>query len=156
MRSSTRRTRVYIAGPLTTGGVNVRENLDAAEDALRKLSDLGYAPHCPHLNAYVDGATRHVIYRERLKADEWCADHDTWMEIDMAWLEAADVVLRLPGDSKGANKETEHATGLGIPVVYLEQLGGIERLPELVEPVSAASVGRIMAALEVSSDDGID
>ncbi len=40
------------------------------------------------------------------------------MEIDFAWLESCDVVLRLDGESSGADREVEHAKNKGIKVVY--------------------------------------
>jgi len=38
------------------------------------------------------------------------------MEIDLPWLGAADAVLRLPGESLGAEIEVAEARQLGIPV----------------------------------------
>lgn len=49
--------------------------------------------------------------------------HTEWLQIDLAWVEMADAVLRLPGESKGADMEEEHATDNMIPVFYnMEEL----------------------------------
>jgi hypothetical protein len=95
------RPRIYISGPLTSSG-DVFENLGAAVNAARALIAAGFAPFCPHLSYYLD------------EAEE--IPHRVWMEIDLAWLEVADAVLRLPGESVGADIEVRRAEALGIPV----------------------------------------
>ncbi len=42
--------------------------------------------------------------------------YEDWMRIDLAWITAADAVLRLPGTSAGAERETALAAELGIPI----------------------------------------
>ncbi len=95
------RQRIYISGPLTSSG-NVEENLDRAMDAARALIAAGFAPFCPHLTYRVDpGET---------------IPHATWMEIELPWVAVADALLRLPGESLGADIEAVEARRLGIPV----------------------------------------
>jgi hypothetical protein len=38
------------------------------------------------------------------------------MELDLIWLPACDAVLRLPGESNGADIEVKEAQRLGLPV----------------------------------------
>ena len=95
------RPRIYISGPLTSSG-NVLENLAAAVDAARALIAAGFAPFCPHLSYHVDPAEE--------------IPHRVWMEVDLPWVEAADAVLRLAGESVGADLEVERAQAQGIPV----------------------------------------
>ncbi|MBU4270923.1 MAG: DUF4406 domain-containing protein [Planctomycetes bacterium] len=95
------RPRIYISGPLTSSG-NVRENLERAMGAARALIDAGFAPFTPHLSYHLDPA-------EELP-------HATWMKIELPWVSVADAVLRLPGESVGANIEVSHARKLGVPV----------------------------------------
>jgi hypothetical protein len=78
------------------------ENVAAAIDAARALIGAGFAPFCPHLSYHVDPAAE--------------IPHRVWMEVDLPWVEAADAVLRLPGESAGADIECERAVALGIPV----------------------------------------
>ena len=42
--------------------------------------------------------------------------YDVWIELDLAWVEVCDCVLRLGGYSIGADSEVRHALRLGIPV----------------------------------------
>lgn len=44
--------------------------------------------------------------------------YEDWLRLDNYWLEVSDVVLRLPGESNGADKEIELANELMIPVFY--------------------------------------
>ncbi len=96
-----KRPRIYISGPLSTSG-NELENVDKAVAVARKLIDTGFAPLCPHLFYHLDPAFE--------------IPHAIWMEVDLPWVEVADAVLRIPGESVGAKIETDHAADLGIPV----------------------------------------
>ena len=94
--------RVYIASPYTKGdmAVNVRAQMEMAD----KLMDMG---HCPIVPLY--SHFQHM-FRPR--------PYEDWLEIDLAKLEACDVLLRLPGESAGADREVQHAGACNIPVVY--------------------------------------
>ena len=95
------RQRIYISGPLTSSG-NVLDNLAHAMDAARALIAAGFAPFCPHLTYHVDPGE--------------AIPHTTWMEIELPWVSVADALLRLPGESLGADIEVGEARRLGIPV----------------------------------------
>jgi hypothetical protein len=95
------RRRIYISGPLTSSG-NVMENLERAMHAARALIDAGFAPFCPHLTYHVDPGGEYP--------------HDLWMAIELPWVSVADAVLRLPGESLGAEIEVAEARRLGTPV----------------------------------------
>lgn len=99
--------RIYIAGPYSQG--NITENLREAITMGDILFSLGFYPYIPHLTHYW-----HQIYPR-----SW----DEWMKQDLVFLELCQGLLRIPGESKGADKEAEIATQLGIPVYYsLEEL----------------------------------
>jgi len=93
---------VYVASPYTLGdtGENVRAQLETGD----KLMDMGYCPILPLLTHF-----QH-IHKPRPYCD--------WMAIDVEKIRRCDVLLRLPGQSKGADDEVECATKLKIPVVY--------------------------------------
>lgn len=95
------RPRIYISGPLTSSG-NVLENLERAMEATRQLIAAGFAPFCPHLTYHVDPGEQ--------------IPHATWLDCELPWVEVADAVLRLPGESKGADIEVDRAKAVGIPV----------------------------------------
>ena len=93
---------VYIASPYTAGdqAANVRAQMDAADE----LMTLGYCPVAPLLSHFVE------IVHPRPYRD--------WMRVDMEILSRCDVLLRLPGESDGADEEVEHACNIGKPVMY--------------------------------------
>jgi hypothetical protein len=95
--------RVYIAAPYTLGDVG--ENLQrvfSAADILLGNGYIPYVPHCAHL--------WHLISPKSKKV---------WLQYDLNFLETwADCVLRLDGESEGADSEVEHARELGLPVFY--------------------------------------
>ena len=92
--------RVYIAGPITKGNQmdNIRAAIDAADEVLRA----GHAPYCPHLTFFW-----HMIYPHQFEA---------WMALDKEWLGQCAAVIRLPGESEGADREVAWARDLGRPV----------------------------------------
>jgi len=94
--------RVYIAGPYTQGDpvVNVRRAVHVA-DALLDAGLLPFVPHLSHL--------WHLIHPR---------PYEDWLAYDLGWLAACDVLLRLPGESKGADVEVQKARRLGLPVFY--------------------------------------
>lgn len=93
---------VYIAGPYTYPDQCV--NTHAALRAADELADLDFIPFVPHLT--------HFWHTMSPKP------HSFWLAYDMAWLAKCDALLRLPGKSTGAGKETLKADELGIPVFY--------------------------------------
>jgi hypothetical protein len=92
--------RVYVAGPYTA---DPEECTAAAIRAGGELLDAGCAPFVPHLAHYWE-----TLHQAR--------PYEDWMRIDLAWLTAADALLRLPGSSSGADRETARAEAHGIPV----------------------------------------
>lgn len=96
-----RQLRVYIAGPYTKGdpAINTRTAMHLAHELL----EMGFAPYCPHLSHFM-----HL-----LKPQSW----DTWMDLDLAYLEVCDVLVRIPGESRGATIEEAYATKRGIPTL---------------------------------------
>ena|SRR3990172_12507056 len=96
---------VYVSGPYSNGDrlKNTLTAIGVGEELLAK----GYAPFVPHLSHY------------------WPHEHswDFWMKFCMEWLKKCDVLLRLPGESKGADIEVDAALRNGIRVYYsLEEL----------------------------------
>lgn len=96
------RTRVYVCGPLTTGNtlINVRNAIHTATLLLKR----GYAPYLPHLTALWEIASPEEF------------TYEDWMSLDCEWLGACDVLLRLPGDSPGSDREVTLAMKMGISV----------------------------------------
>lgn len=95
------RKKIYIASPYTKGDVaqNIKKQMDATEE----LYKLGFAVYSPIVSTHF----QHMVYPR---------DYNFWMSVDYEWVEACDALLRLPGDSDGADMEMEHAERKGIPV----------------------------------------
>ena len=94
--------KIYIASPYLNG--DKEENVMRQINAWHALVVNGYTPYAPLLGHYID---KHYPF-----------DCKWWLEFDLKWLEVCDAVLRLDGESNGADKEVEHAKKLGIPVYY--------------------------------------
>ena len=95
-------TRVYVAGPYTRPDPCV--NTKRAVDAGQELLDAGLVPFVPHLT--------HFWHTMRPN------DYKVWLAYDLHWLRQCEVLLRLSGESSGANKEVTEAERLGIPVYH--------------------------------------
>lgn len=93
---------IYIASPYTLGDtvLNVRRQIEAAD----KLLEMGHIPFIPCLSYLW-----HLISPK---------SYEEWLRIGLFWLDACDALLRLSGESKGADEEVAHAILLGIPVYY--------------------------------------
>jgi Domain of unknown function (DUF4406) len=104
--------KVYVSGPYTKG--DPCENTHVAISAGNAILNRGHIPFVPHLSHFWHTMTPRP----------W----EDWIKIDLAFLPACDVVLRLPGESKGADLEVATARELGIPVCY-----GFEQLFEHLE-----------------------
>lgn len=91
---------IYIASPYTVGDTadNVRVQMDAAH----RILDLGHCPIAPLLSHFLH------LHRHRHYQD--------WIAMDLAIIPRCDALLRLPGESKGADGEVEHAINNGVKV----------------------------------------
>ena len=99
--------KVYIASPYTKGdvAVNVKVQLDMYDELMTK----GYIPFAPLYSHF-----QHMAHPRPYK---------DWIEIDLVWVEVCDCVLRLPGESAGADGEVEHAKKLNKKIFYsIEEL----------------------------------
>lgn len=94
--------KIYVAGPYSKG--DVAQNVRIAILAAHRLSRAGYVPHVPHLCHLW-----HLLCPR---------DIDFWYEQGLCWVEVCDCLLRLPGESAGADLEVERAQELGITVYW--------------------------------------
>ena len=94
--------KVYIASPYTLGdvAVNVKFQMDIANE----LMDLGYTPFVPLYSHF-----QHMAHPRPYK---------DWINIDLVWVLACDCLLRLGGESSGADGEVLVAKKHNIPVFY--------------------------------------
>jgi hypothetical protein len=99
---------IYVSAPYSLGNVtdNVRRACNAGDVILAK----GHIPFIPHLS--------HLWHLISPKS------YEEWLRIDMALLDMCDALVRLPGESPGADREVKEAEKLCIPVYY-----GLEEVP---------------------------
>lgn len=108
---------IYIAGPITKG--DPVWNAAQADRAAFELMERGFAVINPMLTMWA-GAAEAGGTRPDPKAHGpfETLTHETWVKTSLALVERCDAVLRLPGDSRGADAEVAHADLKGIPVYY--------------------------------------
>ena len=94
--------KIFIAGPYTQGDIaqNVKNAMNLAND----LINLGFAPYCPHLTHF-------------LHINNW-QPYEKWLALDIEYLVICDALIRIPGDSVGADGEVKKANELKLPVFY--------------------------------------
>ena len=92
--------RIYVAGPYTKGDVAI--NVRNAYEAANRLADLGFAPFVPHATHFW-----HMLFPR---------PYEFWLDLDNEFLPCCGALLRLPGESSGADKEVELARKLGLPI----------------------------------------
>ena len=103
---------IFIAGPYKGDqAVNVHQAIRAAD----RLLACGYVPYVPHFTHFWD-----LLYLH--SRSEWLAYHANW-------LRRCDALLRLEGQSKGADEEVALAATLDIPIFY-----SIANLAETMPP----------------------
>ena len=102
--------KIFVAGPYTLGdiAINVRNSCIVAE----KLVELGHLPFLPHLYHLWHLVSPH--------------EYSYWTELDNAWLEQCDAILRLPGHSFGADNEIILANKLRFKIYW--SIDEIERV----------------------------
>lgn len=96
------REKIFIAGPYSEGDTarHVRRAINAADF----LAQSGFAPYVPHLTHFWHFHKEH--------------SHDFWLNLSCRFLLCCDGVLRLSGESRGADQEVELAEEFDIPVFY--------------------------------------
>ena len=94
--------RVYVAGPYTVGDVtqNVRNAIDAAD----RLLKAGHAPYVPHLSHFW-----HLVHP---------GPYAQWAALDLEWVRCCYALVRLPGESAGADREVAFANEVGCLVYF--------------------------------------
>ena len=94
--------KVYIASPYTLGDIAVNVKLQI--DTVDELMNLGFAPFAPLYSHF-----QHMAHPRH---------YQDWIDVDLEWVKVCDCVLRIGGESKGAEGEVELAKQLDKPVFY--------------------------------------
>lgn len=101
---------VYIAGPL--GTVDPWTNAHNAMRYGQRICELGHVAVVPH---------EHVIWATVCPGQS----HQEWLRRDLAVLRRCDCLIRLPGDSPGADREVKEAEELGLPHYFAASLDDV-------------------------------
>lgn len=113
--------RIYIAGPISKG--DLAANIRQASEAFFRLLKAGFAPFCPHWSAYSGGPYEAPVPQSMPNG----TTHEDWLGVDLPWVSVSDALLRLPGESVGADREVKEAERWAVPVYYdIEKLLAVE------------------------------
>ena len=93
-----RKAVIYLACPMTIGGFSY--NTRACLEVANRLMAKGYCPIPPVLTYLWN------LYSPKT--------HEDWLQHDFALIAVCDGVLRLKGESVGADREIEYAKGIGV------------------------------------------
>lgn len=99
------KTVVYIAGPVGKPDEGREARVIAGVETAARVISAGFSVISPHLFCRIPGA------------DE-LLDWDGWMDVCLALVERCDAVVRIPGESPGADKEVVRARERSIPVFF--------------------------------------
>ncbi|MCF8224250.1 MAG: DUF4406 domain-containing protein [Bacteroidales bacterium] len=94
--------RIFISGPYTKGDIAL--NVKRAMDLANELINLGFAPYFPHLTHF-------------LHMNNW-QPYEKWLELDCEYLILCDGVIRIQGESAGADNEVQLAKKKNITVFF--------------------------------------
>jgi len=97
-----RQLRIYCAGPMARGVF--ADNMRMAMDAAHELIEKGHHPYVPHLCWYLE-----LVHRKPA---------ELWLGLDKIWLLQCEALVRLPGESIGADLEVGWAREHGLRVFF--------------------------------------
>ncbi len=100
-KNLTDRPTVYVAGPYSSDPVMGTRAAIAAANAIWAAGGAPYVPHLTLLWSFISP----LPYEE-------------WLELDLIWLDRCDMLVRLPGESSGADGEVRHAEQECLPVFH--------------------------------------
>ena len=98
---------IYLSGPITKGNRN--QHFYRSCELQRALMQNDYAVINPMLSIVMPSA--------------WQPDmpHELWLKMDLEIISRCDMVIRMPGESVGADEEIARAVLLGLPVVMIDE-----------------------------------
>lgn len=107
---------VYVAGPITKGGVCL--NIGRACATGIALIKAGIGAYVPHLTCYMGYGSEDV---DSVPVAELCPGDipiETWYELSLIHVRRCDALIRLPGESRGADLGEAEMRKLGRPVFH--------------------------------------
>ena len=98
---------LYLAGPYTRPDPIINTNA-GIRLATKLFERMLYVPHVPHLTLLWHMVTPRPI--------------EYWYALDIQHLSVCEAIMRLPGDSSGADREMVFAKGAGLEVIEFSTL----------------------------------
>jgi len=108
---------IYIAGPLGASSKNygkIIENITRAVKVSDVIFSLGHECFIPHL----------MWFSHELIG--WPVDEIKAMEYRLKLVKRSDALIRLPGESNGADKEVAEIAGQNKPLIYLQNISKLD------------------------------
>lgn len=111
---------IYIACPITKG--DIFHNCTQADDAMLRLMKAGFGVVNPALTCWAGAAKKQgsgdtfIQPSASAHGDFKSLTHTEWVNNCLPIVARVDGVVRLPGESVGADREVAHAKASGVPV----------------------------------------
>ena len=116
---------IYLAGPISSDPLR---HTHQAIKLAAELAKMGWLIHVPHVSVLAEMVAP--------------LPYESWMQLDFAVIRRCDALIRLPGESPGADRELELARELGLPVVRTVPYGWAVHRDEIAEAPPASGVTR--------------
>ena len=94
---------IYLAGPISKP--NPMHNVHSAVPIASQLMRIGLTPLVPHLSVLHDMIDP--------------VDYEDWLSYDFRVIANCGLLVRIPGESAGADREVDEANRIGVPVLFL-------------------------------------
>lgn len=107
---------VYVAGPISKG--DLLDNVRRAHEAGMSLLKAGLSAIVPHGSCFWGHTVTPCGKGLAAELSPHGTTHADWLGVDLEIVRRCDAVLRLPGESKGADLEVGQALRLGLPVFF--------------------------------------
>ncbi len=137
-----RAPRAYVAGPITSSG-SLHENIHNGIMVGEELRARGIHPFIPHLYDFVKIVTGEDVNWEDM------------LQLDENWIRACDLLVFLPGESKGRAREVAFAKSLKIPVIELKQNSIYEPLAVSLVPEVREFIGDWWSRVNALTVNGV-
>ena len=116
---------IYLAGPISSDPL--RHTYQAIKLAA-ELAKMGWLIHVPHVSVLAEMFAP--------------LPYESWMHLDMRGVRRCDALIRLPGESPGADRELELARELGLPVVRTVPNGWTMIIADIDEALTGLGLTR--------------
>lgn len=133
---------IYLSGPITKPDPNA--NANAAIRIADALVEAGFTPIVPQLS----------VLWQTVQPHDW----QWWIDYDLRIVESCDLIVRIPGESRGADFEMSHAYKLGKSHLYLDSTDpgcAVGHVADILKKMSEYSPNQICAIAKDDWKEGV-